>query len=44
MVIAKILVHLRQTEKLALGRIIATHIDYANRDESGQEAQFIRYE
>ena len=43
MVIAKILVHLRQTEKLALGRIIATHIDYANRDESGREAQFIRF-
>ena len=42
MVIAKILVHLRHTERLAIGRIIATHIDYANREESGREAQFIR--
>jgi PP-loop family len=42
MVIAKILVHLRQTDRLPLGRIIAIHIDYANRAESAMEAQFVR--
>jgi tRNA(Ile)-lysidine synthase TilS/MesJ len=42
MVIAKILVHLRQTDRLPIGRIIAIHIDYANRAESAMEAQFVR--
>lgn len=42
MVIAKILVHLCHTEKIPIGRIVAMHIDYANREESAKEAQFVR--
>mmetsp|Transcript_1456 Transcript_1456/g.1595 ORF Transcript_1456/g.1595 Transcript_1456/m.1595 type:complete len:1112 (+) Transcript_1456:180-3515(+) len=42
MVIAKILVHLKSTGRVPIGAIIAVHIDYANRAESGKEAAFVR--
>ena len=44
MVIAKILVYLRNSGRLPLGPIVAIHIDYANREESAMEADFIRFE
>ena len=43
MVIAKILVHLRNSGRLQLGPIVAIHIDYANREESAREADFVRF-
>ena len=44
MVIAKILVYLRNSGRLPLGPIVAIHIDYANREESAMEADFVRFE
>ena len=42
MVIAKILVLLRNSGRLPIGPIVAIHIDYANREESSKEADFVR--
>ena len=41
MVIVRILIYLRTTKILPLSDIIAVHIDYANRAESGKEADFL---
>ena len=41
MVIVRILIYLRTTQILPLSDIIAVHIDYANRAESGKEADFL---
>jgi tRNA(Ile)-lysidine synthase TilS/MesJ len=41
MVIAKILSTIRASSTLLIDKIIAIHIDYANRPESGREAQYV---
>jgi tRNA(Ile)-lysidine synthetase-like protein len=41
MVIAKILVTLRNSNQIPISEIIAIHIDYANREESSEEADFV---
>lgn len=44
MVIAKILCLLRQHQRhLHIGEIVAIHIDYANRPESGREAAYVAH-
>ena len=41
MVIVRILIYLRTSRIIPLSDIIAVHIDYANRAESGKEADFL---
>eukprot|EP01035_Chromulina_nebulosa_P017251 gene17251-22780_t len=41
MVIAKVLVYLRTLGYARISRVIAIHIDYANREESSREASFV---
>jgi tRNA(Ile)-lysidine synthase TilS/MesJ len=42
MVICKILQVLKQSKKIPIDEIIAMHIDYANRPESGREAAYVK--
>lgn len=42
MVISKILALLKKSGKVKIDHIIAMHIDYANRPESGREAEYVR--
>lgn len=42
MVISKILQLLQKTKKVQIDEIVALHIDYANRPESGREADYVK--
>ena len=42
MVLCKILTHLRDTQHANVSRVIAVHIDYANREESAAEAAYVQ--